>query len=308
MEKFPSIPALLTGRTLDSDSSESLVSEFKTWQLPSEEIDPNSCVFAAAEILRFLRDMALEVLTTQSKSLLHIYQKDKCIYGSLPATTALYYRNPSLQLVHTGAILCMLDLLPAINFDPLQLPRNMSQRYEKLESSTVVGSSQDVTDKACEHVEGIHFMGEVLSDGLRDSLQVGIVGLDDAEQHWALEQDNMTVEEHGDKAPLARDSIVGEDKIKRSSVEVIEGENIKVISLPSLKLTEDVRGTGSSVSVKEMEGDDSVRWVGEKKDENKEESERSKEDAQWETECCKMSAKKTHEVCEMYVHNWGKPE
>lgn len=306
VEKFPSSPVLLTGRTLDS--SEYFVSEFKTWQLPSGEIDPNFFVFAAAEILRFLRDIALEVSTTQSKSLLHIYQKDKCIiYGSLPATTALYHGTPSLQLVHAGAILCMLDLLPAISVDVLLLSRNMARSYAKLESSTVIGGSQDFTDKACEQEE-ISITGEVLSDGRRDSLQVGIVGLDDAEQHWTLEQDSMTVVECGDKAPRARNSIVGEDNIKRGSVEVIEGENIEVISLLSLKLTEDVRGTSSSVSVEETEGEESVRWAREKKGDSKEESEKSKEDALWETETCKMSAKKTHKVCAMYVHNWGEPE
>ena len=117
---------------LDSSGSfTSFVSEFKTWQPPSEEIDPNSFVFAAAEILRFLRDMALEVSTTQSKSLIQNQQRDKSFFGSPPTTPAVHLRGtPSSHLVHTGAVLCMLDLLPAITFDPFQYPGANTEREE----------------------------------------------------------------------------------------------------------------------------------------------------------------------------------
>ena len=86
---FPSVPAPSHGLTLNSSGSfTSFESEFRTWQPPSEKIDENSFVFAAAEILRFLRDMALDISTAQSKSLLQIQHKHKNSSASPPTTAA----------------------------------------------------------------------------------------------------------------------------------------------------------------------------------------------------------------------------
>ena len=57
-------------------------------------IDENSIVFAVAEILRFLRDMALDIFTAQSKSLLQIHQKDKNSSASPPTMAAALLRSP----------------------------------------------------------------------------------------------------------------------------------------------------------------------------------------------------------------------
>ena len=46
--------------------------EFKTWQQPGEKLDEDSFVFSAAEVFRFLRDMALDIQMTQSTSLLQV--------------------------------------------------------------------------------------------------------------------------------------------------------------------------------------------------------------------------------------------
>ena len=86
---FPSVPAPSHSLTLNfSGSFTSFESEFKTWLLPSEQIDENSLVFAAAEILRFLCNMAINISTAQSKSLLQIQHKHKNSSASPPTTAA----------------------------------------------------------------------------------------------------------------------------------------------------------------------------------------------------------------------------
>jgi len=72
---------------------------------------------------RNLCNMTLNISTAQSKSLLQIHQKDKNSSASPPTmAAALLCSNPSSHLVHPGAVLCMLDLLPAISLDSSQLP------------------------------------------------------------------------------------------------------------------------------------------------------------------------------------------
>ena len=55
-----------------SPGFQSFEAEFKTWQQPGEKLDENSFVFSAAEVFRFLRDMALDIPMTQSVSLLQV--------------------------------------------------------------------------------------------------------------------------------------------------------------------------------------------------------------------------------------------
>lgn len=85
--------------------------EFKTWKPPEGEVNTETSVYCAAEIFRFLRDMALDIPLAQSKLLLQVsadnmYGSPGNIRGTAPA-----------PLVHPGAVLCMVDLLPAINID-----------------------------------------------------------------------------------------------------------------------------------------------------------------------------------------------
>ena len=58
--------------------------EFKTWQQPGEKLDENSFVFSAAEVFRFLRDMALDVPMTQSTSLLQVSTVASAIFSGHP--------------------------------------------------------------------------------------------------------------------------------------------------------------------------------------------------------------------------------
>ena len=101
--------------------------EFKTWQPPDEALDEDCFVACAAEIFRFLRDMALEMMTSQSPSLLHgssfvsskaLRQRDKNFYGSPPITCRVKSNSGGSgvirNLIHPGAILCMIELLPSV--------------------------------------------------------------------------------------------------------------------------------------------------------------------------------------------------
>ena len=312
VEKFPSSPALSPGLMLDSSGSfTSFVSEFKTWQPPSEEINPNSFVFAAAEILRFLRDMALEVSTTQSKSLIQNQQRDKNFYGSPPTTPAVHLRGtPSSHLVHTGAVLCMLDLLPAITFDPSQYPGANTERKKSFGLS-----SQDSVNEACENLAEKSLVEESKQeknvklnvtklDGLRGSLQGGTnVGLGDGVQNWILEQDSLVTKGYRDETPLPKDSNI------RASGDTVEGggrnvdergsvvsENDDVDGLAVSRLAEGISGGGVSVSVEDVKRGDRMVWAGElarKKDKPAEEKD---EETMWEIEYCKMSAEEAHKV------------
>ena len=77
----------------------------------------------AAEIFRFLRDMALESTASQSPSLLlgssfvgskTLRQREKNFYGAPPITSRGKGSAGMHNLIHPGAILCMIDLLPSV--------------------------------------------------------------------------------------------------------------------------------------------------------------------------------------------------
>ena len=332
VEKFPSSPALSPGLTLDSSSSfTSFVSEFKTWQPPSAEIDPNSFVFAAAEILRFLRDMALEVSTTQSKSLIQNQHGNKSFCGSPPPTPAVHLRGtPSSHLVHTGAVLCMLDLLPAITFDPSQYPGDISE----IKVSYSIGSQNSI-DKVHENLvkkshvkenrreKNVNLLNVTKLDALIGSLQGGTkVDSGDEVQSWILEQDDMMTKGYGDEAPLPRDSMIracggraeGGGHDDERGLVVREDDNVDGLSVS--RMMEGISGAGVSVngagmgvsgaggsvsgavvsvSVDSVERGEGMVWAGKlmrKRDKTEE-----KEETVWETEYCRMSAEEAHKVC-----------
>ena len=69
---FPPSLSEEDGDISSSSGFQSFEAEFKTWQQPGEKLDENSFVFSAAEVFRFLRDMALDIPMTQSTSLLQV--------------------------------------------------------------------------------------------------------------------------------------------------------------------------------------------------------------------------------------------
>ena len=106
-----------------SGSFSNFEAEFKTWKQPSETLDPNSFIFSASEIFRFLRDMALDMPTAHSTSLLSLVtgngdgvrNREKNFYGAPPITSRKgRVGSPTQHLIHPGAVLCMMDLLPAV--------------------------------------------------------------------------------------------------------------------------------------------------------------------------------------------------
>ena len=64
-----------------SGSFSNFDAEFKTWKAPSENLDENSYIYCAAEIFRFLRDMALDIPASQSTSLLQPSSQVRCGHG-----------------------------------------------------------------------------------------------------------------------------------------------------------------------------------------------------------------------------------
>ena len=125
---------------LSSGSFTNFEAEFKTWQQPSQDLDTDSSIFCAAEIFRFLRDMALDVSTNSSTSLICLTKfdqdKEKNFYGSPPVTAAkLKGGTTTNHLVHPGAVLCMLDLLPAVE---VELQYYRKERSEKMVSGEIM--------------------------------------------------------------------------------------------------------------------------------------------------------------------------
>ena len=89
--------------------SESLAwfnAEFKLFDPPSSKLSKSSSLHAAAEIFRFLRDMALGIPDADSEPLI----LDNCIDEILSPSYLGKY------LIHPGATICMVDLLPAVHW------------------------------------------------------------------------------------------------------------------------------------------------------------------------------------------------
>lgn len=73
-------------------------------------------------MFRFLRDMSLGIQAHQSTSLIDAMTiglaRTKNFYGAPPVTAARQKAgSSSLHLEHPGAVLCMVDLLPAVGVD-----------------------------------------------------------------------------------------------------------------------------------------------------------------------------------------------
>lgn len=88
--------------------SESLAwfnAEFKLFDPPSSKLSKSSSLHAAAEIFRFLRDMALGIPDADSEPLI----LDNSIEILSPSYLGKY-------LIHPGATICMVDLLPAVHW------------------------------------------------------------------------------------------------------------------------------------------------------------------------------------------------
>lgn len=99
--------------------------EFPLLSPPVVELSKDSFIYCASEIFRYLRDMALNIPLSQSKPLLRPPKSVKC-----NSPTVAESSSPMLPhvdggpkkffsgfLIHPGAILCVIDLLPTIDYD-----------------------------------------------------------------------------------------------------------------------------------------------------------------------------------------------
>ena len=142
---------------LHSGSFTSFESEFKTWHPPSRDLSHDSAVYCASEIFRFLRDMALGIQSHQSTSLIDAITigltREKNFYGAPPVTAARQKAgSSSLHLEHPGAVLCMVDLLPAVGIDEAFAEDDVSLEND---SNVVENRNQAQADKQDECVSPV---------------------------------------------------------------------------------------------------------------------------------------------------------
>ena len=109
VEECPLLPTANATQFSPSKAFLSIDSEFEALQHPATPLTSSSIVYAASEVFRYLRDMALGVTSTQSRPLLTPPSGKRVERPSR--------RNQSGYLVHPGAVLCMLDLLPCLEYD-----------------------------------------------------------------------------------------------------------------------------------------------------------------------------------------------
>lgn len=133
------------------DSAQSIESEFQPLSPPAQNLPTSSFIFCAAEIFRYLRDMALGIPLSQSKPLLRLAPSSSTSPQRLAVTSSA---TPILShasfhdsgqpkkfysgyLVHPGAVLCLMDLLPAIDYDSV-----MGRSQSNAPDTPTIGGSE----------------------------------------------------------------------------------------------------------------------------------------------------------------------
>lgn len=136
--------------TLKLSAETDMELEFPPLTPPAVELAKDSFIYCASEIFRYLRDMALNIPLSQSKPLL---RPPKSVKSSSP--TVAESSTPILPhidggprkffsgfLIHPGAILCMIDLLPAIEYECV-MSQGMINVIHYEESSVISGYSEE---------------------------------------------------------------------------------------------------------------------------------------------------------------------
>ena len=109
-------------------------SEFPPLCPPSVQLSMDSFIFCSSEIFRYLRDMALGIPLSQSKPLLRPLKSASLNSPTVAqSSTPLLSHNHTIDgqprkffsgyLIHPGAILCIMDLLPAVDYDLVMTQR-----------------------------------------------------------------------------------------------------------------------------------------------------------------------------------------
>ena len=119
---------LLSTATIDQLSPSktflTIDSEFEALQAPPTPLSSSSVVYCASEMFRYLRDMALGVTSTQTRPLLTPPPDRRAERPSR--------RHHSGYLVHPGAVLCMVDLLPCLEYDLMVMESGGGIREEEM--------------------------------------------------------------------------------------------------------------------------------------------------------------------------------
>ena len=111
--------------------------EFKLFDPPSSKLSKSSSLHAAAEIFRFLRDMALGIPDADSELLILDNRVEDEILS--PSYLGKY-------LIHPGATICIVDLLPAVHWTC----------YRVIESCDISGDvNTEMTDTEIE-IRNVH--------------------------------------------------------------------------------------------------------------------------------------------------------
>ena len=158
---------------------QSIESEFQPLCPPIAELSRDSFIYCAAELFRYLRDMALGIPLSQSKPLLKPAKSASPITNTVvsSATPILSGHQHHLDgqpkkffsgyLVHPGAVLCMMDLLPAVDYDkvvgqgviespssdtPSTMRKKLESDFPRVVATVIDIDSEDLADADAEEV------------------------------------------------------------------------------------------------------------------------------------------------------------
>lgn len=136
------------------DSAQSIESEFQPLTPPTEHLSTNSFIYCAAEIFRYLRDMALGIPLSQSKPMLRSAPTTSPVHSAVSSSATPILSHGSSHssgqpkkffsgyLVHPGAVLCLMDLLPAVDYDSV-MGRSLSEGTDTPTSVRGSGWNED---------------------------------------------------------------------------------------------------------------------------------------------------------------------
>ena len=132
-------------------------SEFAPLTPPSVELSRDSFIYCASEMFRYLRDMALGIPLSQSRPLLR-HSK----LSPINSPTVTQYASPILPrsseidgqprkffsgyLVHPGAVLCMMDLLPGIDYDEVITQGNVARTTDQQPETRIAQRDENFSD------------------------------------------------------------------------------------------------------------------------------------------------------------------
>ena len=160
---------------LDCLTQTNVNSEFSPLSPPPIELPRDSFIYCASEIFRYLRDMALGIPLSQSKPLLRPHKSCLSSPTVAQSATPVLPHGSNVQidgqprkffsgyLIHPGAVLCMMDLLPSVDYDTI-LSQELSNRSESEVSISELTTDKDFPDVVVNIVNGDECDGGEMDD------------------------------------------------------------------------------------------------------------------------------------------------